>query len=78
MGPLLIFPEGYLLKFFPKGVSSARQRGLKIRAFPLLVDYSLYIIYMLKKEKLMRDAAQINDSQVKVYSKMAKAKNNVM
>ena len=34
--PLLIFPGGYLLKSFPQVDTSARQRGLKIRVFPLL------------------------------------------
>ena len=34
--PLLIFPRGYLLKSFPQVDTSARQRGLEIRVFPLL------------------------------------------
>ena len=34
--PLLIFPQGYLLKSFPQVDTSARQRGLEIRVFPLL------------------------------------------
>ena len=34
--PLLIFPRGYLLKSFPQMDTSARQRGLEIRVFPLL------------------------------------------
>ena len=33
--PLLIFPRGYLLKSFPQVDNSARQRGFKIRIFPL-------------------------------------------
>ena len=33
---LLIFPRGYLLKFFPQVDTSARQRGFEIRVFPLL------------------------------------------
>ena len=34
--PLLIFPRGYLLKYFPQVDASARQRGFEIRVFPLL------------------------------------------
>ena len=34
--PLLIFPQGYLLKSFPQVDTSARQRGHEIRVFPLL------------------------------------------
>ena len=34
--PLLIFPRGYLLKFFRQVDTSARQRGFEIRVFPLL------------------------------------------
>ena len=34
--PLLIFPRGYLLKSFPQVDTSARQRGFKVRVFPLL------------------------------------------
>ena len=34
--PLLIFPRGYLLKFFPQVDTSARQRGFEISVFPLL------------------------------------------
>ena len=34
--PLLIFPQGYLLKSFPQVDTSARQRGFEIRDFPLL------------------------------------------
>ena len=34
--PLLIFPRGYLMKSFPQVHTSARQRGLEIRVFPLL------------------------------------------
>ena len=34
--PLLIFPQGVLLKSFPQVDTSARQRGFEIRAFPLL------------------------------------------
>ena len=33
---LLIFPRGYLLKYFPHVDTSARQRGFEIRVFPLL------------------------------------------
>ena len=34
--PLLIFPWGYLLKYFPQVDTSARQRGFEIRVFHLL------------------------------------------
>ena len=34
--PLLIFPQGYLLKSFPQVDTSARQWGFEIRVFPLL------------------------------------------
>ena len=34
--PLLIFPRGYLLNFFPQVDTSARQRGFEISVFPLL------------------------------------------
>ena len=34
--PLLIFPQGYLLKSFPQWDTSARQRGFDIKVFPLL------------------------------------------
>ena len=34
--PLLIFPRGYLLNSFPQVDTSARQRGVEIRVFPLL------------------------------------------
>ena len=34
--PLLIFPQGYLLKSFPRVDTSVRQRGFEIRVFPLL------------------------------------------
>ena len=34
--PLLIFPQGYLLKSFPRVDTSARQWGFEIRVFPLL------------------------------------------
>ena len=36
--PLLIFPRGYLLKSFPRVDTSARQRGIEIRVFPLLCE----------------------------------------
>ena len=35
---LLIFSRGYLLKSFPQGDTSARQRGFEIRDFLLLGD----------------------------------------
>ena len=41
--PILIFPRGYLLKSFPQVDTSARQRGLEIRAFPLLVELLMVI-----------------------------------
>ena len=34
--PLLIFPQGYLLKSFLQVDTSSRQRGFEIRVFPLL------------------------------------------
>ena len=34
--PLLIFPQGYLPKFFPQEDASAREWGFGIRVFPLL------------------------------------------
>ena len=34
--PLMIFPQGYLLKSFPRVDTSARQRGFEISVFPLL------------------------------------------
>ena len=36
MAPLLIFPRGYLLKSFPQGDTSAKQRGFGIRVFLLI------------------------------------------
>ena len=36
--PLVIFPRGYLLRFFPQGDTSARQRGYEIRVLPLLSE----------------------------------------
>ena len=34
--PLLIFPRSYLLKCFPQGDTSARQREFEIRILPVL------------------------------------------
>ena len=36
--PLLIFPRGYLLKYFPQVDTSTRQWGFEIRVFPLLCE----------------------------------------
>ena len=41
--PLLIFPRGYLLKSFPQVDTSARQRGVEIRVFPLLGELPMAI-----------------------------------
>ena len=38
--PPMIFPRGYILKYFPQGDTSARQRGFGFRVFPLLGELS--------------------------------------
>ena len=40
LAPLLIFPPGYLLRYFLSEDTSARQRGFEIRVFPLLCQLS--------------------------------------
>ena len=52
--PLLIFPRGYLLKSFPQVDTSARQRGLEIRVFPLLVEMPMAIELHLPACQLYR------------------------
>ena len=52
--PLLIVPQGYLLKSFPQVDTSARQRGFEIRVFPLLSELPKAILSHLPVSLLYR------------------------